>query len=973
MAHVLTTGEKITQRKAGQWSRLFLAVPEYHVIYTARLNGVPATNDMVSEISFDTGSGTLGNVFADMTLYIGSSPGGFEYGICRIRKSPISGTFYVGETAEIDWQDNAYLTVVDDYQIWQKSLRIVDEVPYMDWDVPYSDQHADFDPVPAMGTHRVAKLVGASVDVTLGAASDTPAWVIDSTISSHAWSVSGATLDSATAVNPVATFTAPGTYLAYCVFTAANGKTFRGVRYVIIWDDDNPPLGNFQLRNGRYSSATGGGSFEVALFSDMDTSSFRERSLVILFAEDYNEDGAVVMPHQITGAENIIACGYISDISAERDSETGGLSFVVESPEYWMRQIRDFPSGLELKVGDAETWTDMPSMTVRRALWHFLHWRSTVTRVMDVQITDDDRLATRFQTARANLWERLIQAAQPTIYATPKVDPYGRLFIEVEPQMEAQDDRSFPVAMTITDDDIEGDIRWIRRDVKALSMLFFSGVAINASGGANSFFSMSPGHSYGHHGEEETQDNYLVGSQSKANSMCGCYYGWRNNPIEDIEINFKHSFRVPVTAPRQFFEYEITAEADPRGIGYSGNWIVREWSFDCDPDTGFLRTAAIFEPEATPGSAVNGDVPTMEDIDFSIPELPDLPGLPLLPPLPAIALPSSVTNTSLPKKIIVADTKGVHYTETFDGASPIFLSMTLGLDDTMFAGADKLLIVTPSKAIWLLMRGAIDKLYRAAGLGGTWELMADSVSLDGGYINGIGVNPNDPEQIAVVAGTTDEFYGPSRLWIGSSSGLTAGSSTWGSRPYTGCAVLFKNNNWYVFYSSTIPFSTAWAVKLTASGGAVSNADINTAAGQDNMPRFAALRAADFFEWDSGASGGFNIITTGLVETRYTTLNPTENPQGVAFSPDGTIAMGASRTTLTPYKSTDGGLSWTSVGGTLSTGSDIWENCKDNNRFIFGGGSTLRFTNDLGSSFIERSGNLSLVAPMLDVQSIRFVE
>jgi hypothetical protein len=115
MAEVLSAPKLAAQRLPGQWSKSRLIVPQAHTIYTARLNGVPSSNDMVVEITVDTESGTRSNVLPDMTLYVGSMAGGgtgagaYDLGMCRIRKTPIATKFYIAEASDIVWVDNAYL------------------------------------------------------------------------------------------------------------------------------------------------------------------------------------------------------------------------------------------------------------------------------------------------------------------------------------------------------------------------------------------------------------------------------------------------------------------------------------------------------------------------------------------------------------------------------------------------------------------------------------------------------------------------------------------------------------------------------------------------------------------------------------------------------------------------------------------------------------------------------------------------
>lgn len=1000
MAQVLTTDQKEMIRLPGQWGKYFLAIPEYHSIYTARLNGVPASNDMAAQISFDGGSGTLANVLPDTTLYVGTTAGAFDLGMCRIRKAPIAGTFYLGETSDVIWVDNAYLTVVDDYSLWQRSIHLSGVTPLMDWDIAYSDQHEDFDPVPAMGTHRVARLVGADVDVILGPSADAQAWVIASSIDSVAWTCDGATFDDDTAINPIATFDAAGTFLVYCEFTADNGKTFTGVRYVIIYDDDHPLIEDFLIRNGRGSYSSGKFSFDVVLLSNYSAATIRKRSLAILCVEDYAEvDGfgeSVTMPGQIEGAENILGVGWISNIDNEHSSNIDEISFTVESAEYWLRQIRDYPSGLELKTGTAAAWTDMPGLNVDRAAWHFLHWRSTATRVMDFQRTEDERLATRFTTAKANLWERLIQITQPVIFASPHIDQFGRLFIEIEPQMIAEVDRDWPVVMELLPEDIEDGIRWVRRDVPAVSMLDFSGINVDSSGGASSYFAISPGHSYPQLGEEEAQDNYLVASQGDAIELCGLYYGWKNNPLDNLDIQFSHSMRPLGLFPRQFFSFDLDPADDPRGIGFTGNLIPREMSFSIDADSGFCATSVMFEPESFAGPAIKGDIITMETVDFSSPSMPSLKPLPSLPALPFIILPPTETNIAHPKKVVIIDKSvynyGVLYTENFDATDPVYKTMNNGLSDTQRAEIANIFI-TPSGVMYLLCEEQTNTFplsYKtvmvAQGLGGVWTQLYSwtEYAVEGTYYDagiwGIGINPTVPDEVCIMGGrnwshANDSIFGSLYLSIGNKDGV--GSPIFQDDHISNgyADVLYSNGKWYALANER--YSVGGALErptvYTADADGSPLSLVNLTGLSFSFPLFArAHGTADiFWVWnDSGVAGYCEVVA--LVPTAKTGVD-IGAMNGLGVSPTGTHAMAHAQTTDIPYKTNDNGGSWVSVAGALSTGYDVFENCRDNNRWIYGGGIIIRLTVDHGASGIDKMGNLGIITPLIDISGIRFIE
>lgn len=991
MAHVLSGSELTTQRLPRQWSKSYLVVPEAHAIYTARLNGVPTSNDMVVELTIDNESGTRAEVLPDMMLYVGSVAGGgaganaYDLGMCRIRKTPIAGTFYIAETSEIAWEDNAYLKICDDYSIWAKPLRIVSQVPYMDWDIAYSNQHASFDPIPCLGPDGVARLVDATVDVKVGPSSDVLSWVPGSTISSYLWTCAGSvSIDDDTASNTFITFDTAGTYLAYCLITAANGKTFTGVRYIVVWDDNNLPFMNFEISGGRMDYDSGGCSFEVTLKSTFSVTSLRKRSKVILCTEDYADMEAVTLPGQIEGRENILCVGWISNIDTTRQSEYGEISFTVESAEYWMKQIPDYPSGMQLKAGTAAAWTDMPLLSVDRACWHFLHWRSTITRMMDVAVTGDARLATRFNVPRSNLWERIEQVSQPTIFASMGIDNFGRLHIAIDPQMDIA--KSFPVVMTLTDNDIEGEITWTRRDVNQIAMLFLSGISVDTSGAASSFFSMSPGHSYAHHGGEETQDNYLVASQANSNQLCGLYYGWKNNDPFDMQITFVHSMRILGMWPRQKYHYTCSAANDPRGIGFDRDFYIRQINFSQDPSTGFIEFSATLEPECIEGPSVNGDVPTMTTVDFSFPNI-KLPKFKTLPIDPYIIMPPTMEPTNQPKTVVLYSSDwGVMYTNTFDLLDPLWYFMNNGLSATdMLEIAN--LVVTPSGKMYILTSGVNatgwSKVFVTDGPGGVWRQIFSEADYRTQFgfthaeINGLGVNPLEDDQIALWGGKTwtNPPFDPGQYYIAI---LTDEVVAWGggnAYPRIGYATLvFTNDGWTAFenqgvgilgnlivtYCSRFDSSGTLVSAFECDGGANSGVEVyGCAAGTQDLSYF----------WKGTYTILFKTTADGTIYTSQSIV-PTGR-QGISMSPTGNFGMGNNATS--PVRTSDGGSTWGTAAGTIPVGSTVWENCKDDFRWIFGGGATIRLTMDWGATYVDKMGNLLGLAPLIDIIGIRYIE
>src|SRR3972149_1600693 len=111
-ARTMTSDERTKMRRDGQWSRLFVAFLPDQVVYSARVNQAFATTDRITELTYDSGSGTLADVKIGMTFLVGSSAGAYDLGFCRIRATPDANTFFISEESKIAWDDDLYLTVI---------------------------------------------------------------------------------------------------------------------------------------------------------------------------------------------------------------------------------------------------------------------------------------------------------------------------------------------------------------------------------------------------------------------------------------------------------------------------------------------------------------------------------------------------------------------------------------------------------------------------------------------------------------------------------------------------------------------------------------------------------------------------------------------------------------------------------------------------------------------------------------------
>lgn len=648
MTRAVTNDEKTLIRSAGQWSDLFLAVIKPAAVYTARVNQVITSNDRMVLLNFDGGSGTLANVLPGMTMYVGSTAGAYDKGMVRIRKAPTASVFYIGETSDVDFADDDYLTVVDEFGLWVKHPTIVGTAAYMDTDISYVDQHTNREPVVRMGPMvEVLELTGATINSGRVAEAAT---ILGEAVTGYNWSAPGA---SATAnlntASPTITYNAAGTYRQSCTFTIG-GISFTEYRLCYVWDAAHPPVSSFQLKKCEGSMDAGDWSMSVTMFSGADLTAIRDRALVVLFAKDhYGSTLQSIGP--VAGFENVITLGWIAGETITQDWDKGTVEFEIKGPGWWMDQKSEFTTGVEITTASAEptAWTAMKDLTVDLGLWHLLHWRSTVTTIMDIWLTGDVSLAPSTEGAAGSLWSQIRSISSDTILAEPMCNRYGQLYIEVDSQLMAVADRAaIPIVQTLEKVDWQNQIQYERSVIGECSMLDISGVSYDGTT-ATPIFSRAPGNTFGRHGRPDSQDNLLFASQDQANALAGALYSKKNNewPIIPVELGGNH--RLFDICPRQYAQMSVVAADTIRGFSWTKRLIPRTVSINWNPESGYLHTAIDFEGETIPKAGVTVIPPAIPDPVYPPdPYVP--PPYPIIPPidLPIPDLPPWVDPNVIP-------------------------------------------------------------------------------------------------------------------------------------------------------------------------------------------------------------------------------------------------------------------------------------------------------------------------------------
>lgn len=985
MPRALTSPELALLRSDGQWSKLYLAVLKPNTIYTARLASVPGSTDLVYEITYNTGVGTLADVKPGMTLYVGTTSGAYDLGMCRIRKNPISGTFYIGLTSEIDWQSSCYLTVVDDFDLWAKHAILVDDELIMDVDVGYSDQHEDFNPVPILGSHAVLWLDEATVDVEFDASDS---WVFGSTISGYAWSAPDASASSGmSTATPTITYDTPGCYRVLCTVTAANGKTTVGVRHVFVYDrDENPPATVFQLAQAVADYQTGGWMFDMSMEAEASLSEIRDRSLVVLFAEDIYgvpPDQVVQSIGPIEGRENIVVTGRIVGESIRWDRESGMVHFTVQAAHHFLNKIDAFPVELSFVTGLAANWSEMPAMTVDRVIYHILYWHSTVIETMDFYPTNDANYLPEGKSMASMVWGQMLDIAMSRLVASPGVDRFGRLFVEIDPQMVPEADRDWPTVMALTDDDWQEGIDLQRVIVNDVSLIRLSTHQVNSSGVTATLYSLSPGHTPRRYGEPEMADRILAASQSDANRKAGLLMGWRINPFPDVPVVLAQNNRMIDLWPRQFCALAMQTTDNPREVAFDGQLIPRRVTLLFDGDSGYMHAELNFEAETFEQISVIGDIPDMDGVDISFPPLPDLPPLPDFP----ILLPGGFepSKDGGPPRVLLHDANaGLLYSENFneeDGSQVKWKFVNAGLSAAQYIPINTF-FMTPNGALYAAWVTEADPgnyltrqffVARAPSIGATFAVLYDEPAIRPVVHTGlapnwgifaVGYNPLVSEKVAFIMGqqTVDK-----KIWIGAGSSFAAGAVVDnGSLLLAGLS--YGQDAW--LYTRLDHYS-----RIATGGGSILGTGSPGIDALDIFDPFLGhVRASTTgrtFHLKSG--GGGYVVGDDDLATVNTITDADFEGTGFACDPSGTYIMvkyGAGQR----GRSSDGGATFGTI-PSLPFGNWWWSyggGAGATSRWVAAGGSSVRCSLDFGDTWLNKEGNLTSLVPIPSINAVKVV-
>ena len=633
MTRPVTDNELALLRSNGQTSKVYLALPEAPVLYTGMLASIPQDTNDVVVVYYNSGSGDASKVSNGMTMLIGSTPGGMEMGAARVKGIvPVatSGSLpyiTIASTSEIVWSMlETYLTIIDEFNIWGKQARFYDGVFLCDDNLPYTDQHTKFAPVPIMGPDAVIKrnLVADAYYHP----SAVNSWCINDTIASYLWACEGATVTGATTATPEIYMDNVGTYRLDLTVTSGSGVATTGHRKIYVWDKTSLPETQFHLDSLSGSEDNGGWTAEITMYGDeASVSKIRDRARAIVFSEDYYTSGSSLILGSLgpySELENILMEGWIDGESIVWNPEQSEVKFTIQGPSWWLQHIGSWPAGIVdtfyAQLGDTEptNWIFMRNYQADKFIFHLLMFRSTTITCLDWYPSGDIRRFVGSSAPWGDIWDQMKSAVGNTYLISPLCDRYGTLYTQIQTRYVRQVDSlnptktrsSIPVVMSIGKSDWTENVNITRRTVGEIALedlraFTCSGSAASGSSPTPTIWrSAAPGWSMARYGKMELRTELAVYDQPDCDQMAAILYAEANNKYPKINFTLAQNNRFFDIAPQQYGLFTLVPQDNPREISITSLKVIpTEVSHNWDDKSGMITTTLSVEGVNVPGNA----------------------------------------------------------------------------------------------------------------------------------------------------------------------------------------------------------------------------------------------------------------------------------------------------------------------------------------------------------------------------------
>lgn len=989
----LSASQLETLRKQPQSTKLYLSIFQPTAIFKALVNNASAAKgDRI--ITYDTVTlGVFGQIRPDMTMWVGTTPGGMELGKVRVR-SATSTTITVSENSNINWLDNAYLTVFQYWELWPVYPRIIldpnnntNVIFYKDYDIAYTNQNSVLGTFPNAGPHRAILLDPASNTGRIYYTATGSYNMLGDTLN-YNWFFEGATVTGSSAATPgYITYNTPGHYTTRLTISGSSGGADTTYRYVSVYNQTtNPPIAKWTMESMQGSRDEGGYTVSIKVYQIIP---IQEHAVVVIFGDNTYGDEQINLGGNAENNSNIFFAGYVDKDSIQYDYQHSEVSFDAVSITAMMKKS----SGFSVSVGSnaAPTkWYELLDMDSRRALYHYLRWHTTALNISDFQFVGQDYPIQFYDSDRGSMYDAIDNYMKNTLIGDVVADRQSKMWAEVEAMAYPNPTGTFVPVMDITNRDWMNEPRIEERLTNDVSYLEYGGVAYsgNVTGTYNAYIGSAPGDAPGFYGTVDSHEGLALQSQAQLNTMLGNIFANKNSPFPTITVDASINASNLDIAPQETTGLHIIPSDTVRNVTIDGLYIPNSMNWRYDPE-GFKLLPQIESKQLVNGFAGQTvTIPSQADIGggFSIDPL-QFPPTPLY--FPPVDFGGSQIGDGGPSKVLLHEaTTGLIYTTTFNLPNDQvgWYQVNGGLTVTQYQTIQKVL-VCPNGAVYVanLGHGGVTNgfLARAPKAGDPFTVLLDYSAIQAimstagnAQVAMIACNPLVAEDVVVLfsdVGTNCILYRgsgggtfTSDFFLKSSFSFNVGTS-W-------CDVSFGVNQWLITGNGQFVVLNSLATAVVRSGSLTGIFGFHCSRHTRGGVLGNTIHWEDQTVTDTLVVGTNNCTSVvGNVGNFEMVSNLFLVEDGLVTDPTGVFMMSLKGGPTAAIKSSDGGYSWSQMTFLSPLVFFYFANCGDSQRWIAVAGSqSPYYSDDFGNSWKTKYGNMAQINALPSFNAVKVI-
>lgn len=598
-------------------------------VFTGQLSDTP--DDPYMDLPYDNGAtgtasiyGTSGAPIIGNTVWFGTTPGGRQKGITRLRSwlpypgNVTQGLIKIAETDDIGptLLDNDYVTVKLDFRLWGKYPRQTqsgeDITFYEDYDIAYTDQLEKWYPVAVAGPPDVKLLTNETVQFQF-VGDRSYALADGATIDGYLWyapgSVEGTSSLCGDDVNPVVfTYNTQGQHLISLTVTDSNGKSHTNYTWVFVIDPDSITdiaFVDFDSTSQNFDYSSGGGDCNFTVFGNCDVNTIPEGTLVVLATDEQS-----ALPQNCWSfRERTLFVGYVKGNSIQIDEKVNTLTFQATTINNLGKNIISIPTTLEHSSSPNE-WVKCKNLTIDKGISYLALWRSNLSNIVSMIPSNYPGWMSGHNIGSSSIIDEMNNFAKDGLCSLV-VNTQGILHIQREYQylLTGTERSTIPVLGTLTTADwLTGlTIEETSENSIAVSKAKLSGVLFTGTVSAEgAMFSAAPSDVLTKaYGKVTNQENLIVLSQDDLNRRCGLVLARGTMPYNSIRMKMSNHLGFDI-APTKLWRVELDSTNNSRGLVWSPLLITRRISRTYDHAKGSFDVSLELEPDCSgmPGVTV---------------------------------------------------------------------------------------------------------------------------------------------------------------------------------------------------------------------------------------------------------------------------------------------------------------------------------------------------------------------------------